>query len=114
MGFRSVAPSYPEVVCRFKGVLNLELGDMCTVQHHDLLVPDPIALYIRKRITSEKRGTITLLGRDMGALIGQIFAPGGLGSEGDPTDETDTDDSFILLGDSDSNLPYPVGALRLT
>lgn len=115
LAFRAIAPSYPEIAFRFKGVLNYELGNVIVAQHHDLVTSDPMPMYIRKRITSKKQGSITLISRDLSMILGQTFAAPGLADIGDPTDEADTElRDMMLLGDESSTAPFPDGALRLS
>lgn len=110
----AIAPSYPALSCRFKGVLNLELGDQALIQHSDLISSEPIPLYVRRRRTSQTRGEVLIVGRDRAEVLGQTFARIGLGDDSVPDDEIDDAASPFLLGDETSDLPYPIGALRLT
>lgn len=111
LAFRTVAPSYPEVVCRLEDVLNVELGERHRIDHPDV-ADEVVAVYLRKKAVSETNGEVTLMGRDLTFVLLDTFAVDGLGDDTVPDDEID--DGNILLGDESVSAPYGSGgAARL-
>jgi hypothetical protein len=103
---RAIGPSYIELEAKLKRLIPIPLGAQFRVEHSDLIQPGPIAVYLRDRTISPRRGMLRLRGRTRTrATFVSVVAP----SDAVPYDEASPEAQATVFYISDDAGLLPDG-----